>query len=154
MKRNNFRNLFSLLLVVLALYLLDNTKLNKYIGYEKVKEYIKEDINVFGVAKGFFGERLKLFYNTDQSVSSTVIKEEKYGKGYRVYLSDDLLYSSYIGTVIKISREDNYYSIVISKSNGKILISNLIDVKVSLYEKIEADTLIGVIDGFYYYEEI
>ena len=154
MKRNNFRNLFSLLLVVLALYLLDNTKLNKYIGYEKVKEYIKEDIDVFGVAKGFFGERLKLFYNTEQSVSSTVIKEEKYGKGYRVYLSDDLLYSSYIGTVIKISREDNYYSIVISKSNGKILISNLIDVKVSLYEKIEADTLLGIIDGFYYYEEI
>ena len=154
MKRNNFRNLFSLLLVVLALYLLDNTKLNKYIGYEKVKEYIKEDINVFGVAKGFFGERLKLFYNTDQSVSSTVIKEEKYGKGYRVYLSDDLLYSSYIGTVIKISREDNYYSIVISKSNGKILISNLIDVKVSLYDKIEADTLLGIINGFYYYEEI
>jgi hypothetical protein len=154
MKRNNFKNLFSLLLVVLALYLLDNTKLNKYIGYEKVKEYIKEDIDVFGVAKGFFGERLKLFYNTEQSVSSTVIKEEKYGKGYRVYLSDDLLYSSYIGTVIKISREDNYYSIVISKSNGKILISNLIDVKVSLYEKIEADTLLGIIDGFYYYEEI
>ena len=154
MKRNNFRNLFSLLLVVLALYLLDNTKLNKYIGYEKVKEYIKEDIDVFGVAKGFFGERLKLFYNTDQSVSSTVIKEEKYGKGYRVYLSDDLLYSSYIGTVIKISREDNYYSIVISKSNGKILISNLIDVKVSLYDKIEADTLLGIINGFYYYEEI
>lgn len=154
MKRNNFRNLFSLLLVVLALYLLDNTKLNKYIGYEKVKEYIKEDIDVFGVAKGFFGERLKLFYNTEQSVSSTVIKEEKYGKGYRVYLSDDLLYSSYIGTVIKISRDDNYYSIVISKSNGKILISNLIDVKVSLYEKIEADTLLGIIDGFYYYEEI
>ena len=154
MKRNNFRNLFSLLLVVLALYLLDNTKLNKYIGYEKVKEYIKEDIDVFGVAKGFFGERLKLFYNTEQSVSSTVIKEEKYGKGHRVYLSDDLLYSSYIGTVIKISREDKYYSIVISKSNGKILISNLIDVKVSLYEKIEADTLLGIIDGFYYYEEI
>ena len=154
MKRNNFRNLFSLLLVVLALYLLDNTKLNKYIGYEKVKEYIKEDIDVFGVAKGFFGERLKLFYNTEQSVSSLVIKEEKYGKGYRVYLSDDLLYSSYIGTVIKISREDKYYSIVISKSNGKILISNLIDVKVSLYEKIEADTLLGIIDGFYYYEEI
>jgi hypothetical protein len=154
MKRNNFKNLFSLLLVVLALYLLDNTKLNKYIGYEKVKEYIKEDIDVFGVAKGFFGEKLKLFYNTEQSVSSTVIKEEKYGKGYRVYLSDDLLYSSYIGTVIKISREDNYYSIVISKSNGKILISNLIDVKVSLYEKIEADTLLGIINGFYYYEEI
>ena len=154
MKRNNFRNLFSLLLVVLALYLLDNTKLNKYIGYEKVKEYIKEDIDVFGVAKGFFGERLKLFYNTEQSVSSLVIKEEKYGKGYRVYLSDDLLYSSYIGTVIKISRVDNSYSIVISKSNGKILISNLIDVKVSLYEKIEADTLLGIIDGFYYYEEI
>lgn len=154
MKRNNFRNLFSLLLVVLALYLLDNTKLNKYIGYEKVKEYIKEDIDVFGVAKGFFGERLKLFYNTEQSVSSLVIKEEEYGKGYRVYLSDNLLYSSYIGTVIKICRDDNYYSIVISKSNGNILISNLIDVKVSLYEKIEADTLLGIIDGFYYYEEI
>ncbi len=154
MKRNNFRNLFSLLLVVLALYLLDNTKLNKYIGYEKVKEYINEDIDVFGVAKGFFGEKLRLFYNTEQSVSSTIIKEEKYGDGYKVYLSDDFLYSSYIGTVIKISKEDNYYSIIISKSNGKILISNLIDVKVSLYEKIEADTLLGVIDGFYYYEEI
>ena len=76
MKRNNFRNLFSLLLVVLALYLLDNTKLNKYIGYEKVKEYINEDIDVFGVAKGFFGEKLRLFYNTEHSVSSTIIKEE------------------------------------------------------------------------------
>jgi hypothetical protein len=153
-KRNNFRNLFLLLLVVLALYLLDNTKLNKYIGYERVKDYIKEDIDVFGVAKGFFGEKIKLFYNTEQSVSSNVIKEEEYGDGYRIYLSDDFLYSSFIGSVIKVSKEDNYYSIVISKSNGKILISNLIDVKVSLYEKIEADTLIGIIDGFYYYEEI
>ena len=44
-----------------------------------MKEYIKEDIDVFGVAKGFFGDRIKLFYNTEQSVSSVVIKEEKYG---------------------------------------------------------------------------
>ena len=85
MKRKNGRNLFSLLLVVLALYLLDNTRLNKYIGYNKVKEYMKEDINVFGAAKGFFGNSLLNFYNLESKVSSTVIGEEKYKNGYIVY---------------------------------------------------------------------
>ena len=154
MKRNNLRNLFSLLLVVLSLYLLDNTKLNKYIGYEKVKEYIKSDINVFGIAKGFFGDKLFSFYNLSSQVSSTVIKEVKYNDGYLVYQSDNYLYSTFVGSVIKISKEDDLYSVVISKGNGKILLSNIVRLEVVLYQKIEADTLIGMIDGFYYYEEI
>ena len=41
--RKNGRNLMGLLLIVLALYLLDNSRLKKYIGYEKVKEYIIEN---------------------------------------------------------------------------------------------------------------
>ena len=154
MKRNNLRNLFSLLLVVLALYLLDNTRLNKYIGYEKVKEEIKKDINIFGLAKGFFGDELLNFYNTTPVVSTSVISEEKYGDGYIVYQSDERLYSTFLGTVINIENNNDLYTVVISKIDGNILVSNLKMINVKLYQKIEADTLIGIIDGYYYYEEI
>ena len=154
MKRNNLRNLFSLLLVVLALYLLDNTRLNKYIGYEKVKEEIKKDINIFGLAKGFFGDKFLNFYNTTPMVSTSVISEEEYGNGFIVFQSDEWLYSTYLGTVINIENNDGLYTIVISKIDGNILISNLKMINVKLYQKIEADTLIGIIDGYYYYEEI
>ena len=102
MKRNNLRNLFSLLLVVLALYLLDNTRLNKYIGYQKVKEEISKDINIFGLAESFFGNEMFTFYNTTPKVSSSVSYEEKYGNGYIVYQTDERLYSTFLGTVIKI----------------------------------------------------
>ena len=154
MKRNNLRNLFSLLLVVLALYLLDNTRLNKYIGYEKVKEEIKKDVNIFGLAKGFFGDKLLDFYNTTPTVSTSIINEEKYGDGYIVFQSDERLYSTCLGTVINIKNNDGIYTVVISKIVGKLLISNLKVINVKLYQKIESDTLIGIIDGYYYYEEI
>lgn len=154
MKRKNGRNLFSLLLVVLALYLLDNTRLNKYIGYNKVKEYIKEDINIFGAAKGFFGNSLLNLYNLESNVSSTVIGEEKYKNGYIVYQSDNFLYSDFFGSVIKIEKNKDMYSIVISREIGNVYLSNIKDLYVNLYQKIEADTLIGIIDGYYYYEEV
>ena len=59
--RKNGRNLFVLLLVVFALYLLDNSRIKKYIGYEKVKEYISKDMDVFSTAKGLFGEKILFF---------------------------------------------------------------------------------------------
>ena len=154
MKKNNLRNLFALLLTVLALYLLDNTRLNKYIGYEKVQESIKKDINIFGLAKGFFGDGLLSFYNGTSSVSSNVIKEEKYGNGYLVYQTDEMLYSSVLGTVVSIENKNGLYTVVISKVDGNILFSNLKMVNVKLYQKIEMDTLIGIVDGYYYYEKI
>ena len=154
MKRNNLRNLFSLLLVVLALYLLDNTRLNKYIGYNKVQEEIKKDINVFALAKGFFGDKLLNFYNTTSSVSTSIISEEKFGNGYVVYQSDERLFATFLGTVINIKNNDGLYTVVISKLDGNIMVSNLKNINVKLYQKIEADTLIGIIDGYYYYEEI
>ena len=154
MKRNNLRNLFSLLLIVLALYLLDNTVLKKYIGYEKVKEEISKDINIFGLAESFFGDEMFAFYNTTPKVSSNVSKEEKYGNGYIVYQNDERLYSTFLGTVIKIENSSGMYSILISKLDGNLLISNLKMINVRLYQKIEADTLIGIINGYYYYEKI
>ena len=154
MKRNNLRNLFALLLIVLALYLLDNTRLKKYIGYNKAQEEIKKDINIFALAKGFFGNELLTFYNVTPHVSSNVIREEKYGNGYIVYQSNDMLYSMFLGSVIKIENNNGIYTIVISKEDGNILLSNLKMINVKLYQKIEADTLIGIIDGYYYYEKI
>ena len=154
MKRNNLKNLFSLLLVVLALYLLDNTRLNKYIGYGKVKEEIKKDINIFGLAESFFGDELFSFYNTTPKVSSNVVREEKYGDGYIVYQSGERLYSTFLGTVMKIENSSGMYSVLISKLDGNLLISNLKMINVRLYQKIEADTLIGIIDGYYYYEKM
>ena len=146
--------MFCLLLVVLSLYLLDNTKLNRYIGYKKVKEYIKTDINVFALGKGFFGDKLFDFYNAEQSVSSTVIKVEVIGNKTIIYQSDNHLYSTFIGSVMSIKKYDDSYSILVGMTDKNILISNLKEVYVKLYQKIEADTLIGMIDEWYYYEEI
>ena len=71
-----------LLLVVLALYLLDNSRLRKYIGYEKVKEYISKDMDIFGTAKGLFGDNINSFYVLESKVSSTITSIEKYNNGY------------------------------------------------------------------------
>ena len=153
LKRHNLRNLFILLMITLALFLLDDTKLKRYIGYEKVKEYIKEDINVFGVAKGFFGNKIFDFYVLDSPVNSTVIKENKYGKGYLVYQEDDTLYSSFVGSVVNVEKVDDLYNVTISKTSGNITIFYLTEVSVNIYQKIELNTVIGKIDGYYYYEE-
>lgn len=152
--RKNGRNLVSLLLVVLALYLLDNTKLNKYIGYSKVKEYIQEDMDIFGAANDLFGKKILLFYELDSFVSTPIISKEKYGNGYVVYQYDECLYSQYVGSVIRVDFNSGNYSILISNINGNILISNIKKLFVKLYQKIEAGTLIGLIDEYYYYEEI
>ena len=152
--RKNGRNLVSLLLVVLALYLLDNTKLNKYIGYEKVKEYIKEDMDIFGTANGLFGKKILMFYDSDSFVFTPIISKEKYGNGYIIYQYDNYLYSPYVGSVIDIDYINKSYSITISNLNGKVLISNIKHLFVKLYQKIESGTLIGLIDEYYYYEEI
>ena len=154
MKRNNFKNLVILLLSVLALYLLDNTRLNKYIGYEKVKIEIHKDINVFGLGKTFFGEGVLNFFNIETTVSSSVTSEVKSGNGYIVFQYDERLYSTFLGTVIKISKNRNLYSVVIGMAEQKILIGNIKILNVKLYQKIEVDTLIGYIDGYYYYEKI
>ena len=146
--------MFCLLLIVLSLYLLDNTRLKKYIGYEKVKEYIKTDINIFGLAKGFFGDNLFRLYNQSANVSSTITSKEKYQNGYIVFQTDNNLYSTFIGSVINIEKHDNYYTVTISRSDGNIILSNILHLNVKLYQKIEADTLIGIIDGYYYYEYI
>ena len=152
--RKNGRNMISLLLIVLALYLLDNTKLKKYIGYHKVKEYIKEDMDIFSTAKGLFGKEILSFYNLDSSVSTPIISKEKYLNGYLVYQYDNHLYSEFVGSVIEIDYTNNVYSIVISGLSGNVLISNIKDLNVKLYQKIEAGTLVGMIDQYYYYEEI
>lgn len=141
-------------MVVLALYLLDNTKLNKYIGYGKVKEYIKTDINVFGLGKRFFGDDIFMLYNTEISVNSNIVKEVKHGNQSIVYLSSDLLYSTFIGSVLKVEKNGELYSVVIATSTSNIKISNIKILDVRLFQKIEIDTLIGIVDGFYYYEKV
>lgn len=153
-KRHNLRNLFCLLLVVLALYLLDNTKLKKYIGYEKVQESIKKEINVFGFAEGFFGNNIFNFYNTELLTNNTIIKEEKIGNGYFIYIEENKLYSTFLATVIDIKKHDEYYSVVLSKPSGNILLSYLKGINVRLYQKVEVNTVLGEVMGFYYYEEI
>ena len=152
--RKNGRNLFVLLLVVFALYLLDNSRIKKYIGYEKVKEYISKDMDVFSAAKGLFGEKILFFYNLDSPTNTTIIKQEPYGNGYLVFQLENQLYSTFIGTVVKINFNNEKYSIVISGLKGNVLIANISELNVGLYHKIEVGTLIGIIDGCYYYEEI
>ena len=90
-KRHNIRNLFCLLLVVLALYLMDNTKLSKYIGFKKVQENIKSDINIFGLAEGFFGNKIYTLYNTDLTTNNHIIKEFKSGNGSYVYIEENVV---------------------------------------------------------------
>ena len=152
--RKNGRNLMGLLLIVLALYLLDNSRLKKYIGYEKVKEYISKDMDVFGLAKGLFGDDIISFYKVDSEVSSTITSTKKHGNGMIVFQLEDYLYSPVFGSVVNIKYQDNYYSITISTLKGNILISNIISLNLSLYQKIDVGTFIGMVDGFYYYEEI
>lgn len=145
--------MFFLLLITLSLYLLDDTKLKKVIGYEKVKVYMKNEINIFGIAKGFFGNRMFDFYNLDIPVVNEVNYIEKYGDGFIVFQENDVLYSTYIGSVICIEKNGDLYNVIIAKSNGTIKYYNLKEIMVSLYQKIELNTAIAYIDRYYYYEE-
>ena len=143
-----------LLVVLVFLVFIDSFKINGIIGYKKVKEYLSYDINIFSLAKGFFGKKILNFYNSESTVNSTIYNIEKYGEGFIIYQYDECLYSLYIGCVSKVEKNGEYYSVVIDTSNKRILINNLISLEVSLYDKIEVETIIGIVDGWYYYEEI
>lgn len=153
-KRHNIRNLFCLLLAVLALYLMDNTKLKKYIGFEKVQENIKKDINIFGLAEGLFGNKIYTLYNTELTTNNNIIKEFKIGNGCYIYIEENVLYSTFLATVINVEKNDSYYTVTLSKPNGNIKISRLIECDLNVYQKVEVNTILGIVDGFYYYEEI
>ena len=101
---------------MLSLYLLDNTKIKKLIGYEKVKEYIKTDINIFALGKGFFGDGVFEFYNLESAVSQTVYETVKIGDITVVYQTENELYSTFIGSVVKIIKYDDSYSVIISNN--------------------------------------
>jgi hypothetical protein len=111
-------------------------------------------MDVFGLAKGLFGDDIISFYKVDSEVLSNITSTKKHGNGMIVFQLEDYLYSPVFGSVINIKHEDRYYSITISTLRGNILISNIISLNLSLYQKIDVGTLIGTVEGFYYYEEV
>lgn len=152
-KRNDLKNFIVLILLVFLSYFLELTPLKRFIGYHKIKEYVKIEYNIFPLAKGFFGDKIFYFYDTDKSVNSNIIKEEKYNNGYLVYLSDTNIYSNVIGSVIDIKKENEYYTILISGVNNIYVYKGLSKVEVSIYEKIEVKTLLGTTSELVYYYE-
>lgn len=143
------------MLCVLCLFLLDKTKLNKYIGYKKVKEIIVYDYNFYPIVKKVFGDKIFSLYNGEVSVNNDVIKEERLNDYYLVYQSNYELYSTFIGSVNRIEKNGNYYDVYINLGNSSIVICNLEDTNLRLYQKVEANTVIGYLPfdevGYYYY---
>ena len=151
--KNTLKKSLCLLVVLTALIVVDSFKINGLIGYKKVKEYIKEDVNIFSLAEGFFGKMMYVFYNTESKVNSYVYNIEKKDKGYIVYQHDEYLYSPVIGTVSKVEKEGDYYSVTIDTIDRKIIYKYLLSLEVNIYDKVEVDTILAIVDGWYYYEE-
>lgn len=138
-----------------TLFCLDYTKLNKYVGYKKIRSYVVKDVNYFSMAKNFFGNSLMYFYDSEVSVSNNVLKEVSVDGGYYIYQSSPVLYSTVIGVVSDIKKGDEYYTIYINTLDGVLMLFGFDEIFVSMYQKIEADTVIGSLyyskDGYYYF---
>jgi hypothetical protein len=154
-KRNNLLNLCILFLTLFTLFLFDKTKLNKYIGYQKVKEYILIDYNFNPLVSKVFGKGIYSFYNSEVMVNNTILKEYFINDYYIVYQSEEILYSTYVGSVANIVKRDMYYDVYINLGSEELVIYNLCSTNLKLYQKIEANTPIGYlpfdIEGYYYY---
>ena len=101
----------------------------------------------------FFGVDIYKFYNTEKVANSNVLKEEKIGNFYKVTLDSNNLYSPFIATVVNIKKDNNYYVVTFSLPTKNLTIYNILKLNVNLYQKIDVNTLIGEVDGYYYYEE-
>lgn len=142
-----------MLFVILSIFL-EKTPVNKYVGYHKIKEYVKIEYNVFPLAKEFFGDNIFYFYNSVGSVSSNILKEEEYGQGYIVYITDTVVYSNIVGSVISITKENDNYVLIISGVNNEFIFSGITKINVTMYQKIEVDTILGyTTKNTYYYEK-
>ena len=151
---NSFKKIMFLFTVFTFLIFVDSFKITDIIGYKKTKDYIKTDINIFALAKGFFGDNIYSFYNTESSVNQPVYNIVESGNGQIIYTHENTIYSNYIGTVSKVYSYRNYYNLVIDIPGKKIHIKYLRKLNLSIYDKVEIDTIIGECDGWYYYEEI
>ena len=145
--------LIVLLLLVLVLYLFDILKWNKFIGFQKVQQEIKGEIEIFNLANKLFGDKMMLLYNDDLVTNSNINNIYEYGSGYLVYQNEPYLISDLCGSVVKISNN----KITISTIDGFVIFSMLKDVKVNLYEKVEVGTKLALLfdsgDEYYYYFE-
>ena len=158
-KRNNFLNLIVLLFTLFLLYCFDFTIIGRYIGYRNVKKIVLKETNILPLAKMFFGDVLFTFYDSEIVVSNDIIREiDLDGNKKKVYLIDNELYSSIIGYVCTVNINENKYIIKINSMDKIIVYSYLTHSNLVLYQKIEANTLIGELSidsiGYYYiYEE-
>ena len=122
-------------------------------GYNKLKNYVVSEMSIFPLGESFFGADIYTFYNTEKVANSNVLKEEKIGDFYKVTLDSNNLYSPFIATVVNIKKDNNYYVVTFSLPTKNLTIYNILKLNVSLYQKIDVNTLIGEVDGYYYYEE-
>ena len=150
-KINRFKSLLILLLITFSLFIFDNFKIGKYIGYKRVKDYMQSEINVYKLAKCFYGDYLDVFYNYDLKTANLIIDSELYMDGTLYYTTSNLFYSSYVGTVIYKDET----SIKIATENNIINIAMLQKVNVNLYQKIEVDMVLAYLNkndkGYYFY---
>lgn len=148
-------NLCFLTLVLFALFLLDRTKLNKYIGYNKVKEIILVDYNFHPLAKKVFGSEIYLLYNDEVNVNNNVLNEFLIDDYYLVYQSEKELFSTFVGSVFNINKREDCYDVYINLGSENLIIYNLEFTDLKLYQKIEANMVLGYLpfseDGYYYY---
>jgi hypothetical protein len=138
-----------------SLFCLDYTKLNKYIGYKKIKSYVIKDVNYFSLVKNFIGDGVMYFYDNEVVVNNDILKEISVDGGYYIYQSSSILYSTMIGSVSEIKKGEEYYTVFVNTLDGRVMLFGLEEVYVSLYQKIEANTMIGSLyyskDGYYYF---
>lgn len=135
-------------LFILTCILLLSVVLDKYgiINLNTIKQHLNQNINFINVTKVVNGS-LNIIDLGENVINvslndskSTMIEENK----YLYELKNNKVYSTILGSVIKINKVNNKYEVTILDENDRLItISELNKVNVKMYQIIKINDLIG-----------
>jgi len=136
--------LFFLTFILLLTVVLDRISI---INLEYIKMHMSENFNFVKITKTVNGT-LNIFDLGDDVINvslndsfSTILDENK----YLYKQKSNNVYSTYLGSIVKINKINDKYQVEILDENNKlIIISDLQEVKVKMYQIVKINDLIGV----------
>ncbi len=152
-KMNSFLiRLFCTMIILFIVVILDATD---KISYQKIKNFISEDINILRVIKNINGQSkyLKLVDLPgidDICVSSEIVRKEEIKNGYRYYPTSMSGITSTVSAVVTSLQYDGEYQVTLVDSNNhKWVYSHLNSFNYLIYSYIKAGEIIGDCDTYY-----
>ena len=144
----NIIDKFLFKLLFLTLILLCVVVLNKHsiINHDLIKTKLSENINVVNIIKAING-KLNIIDLSNNDVIVNIddhIIEEVNNNEYIYYLKENNVYNYTLGNVIKIEKNNMFYSVtILDENNNLIIYDKLSEINVKIYEIVKTNDLIG-----------